>query len=258
MSDQPHDGDRFGREPDFPQDPGLFGDGGAPSPGGGFPGDGSSGEAPPAANLPPWEDRARYGHLAGFFETIRTAMTAPAAFFADQPVRRGLTGPASFAVILGTLTSVVGWVWSKVFDRTLMDLLEQIEGFDPPSAAEAAISGFFETAGVLASPLLALASLFVTTAVLHLAVLMLVRGGRGFEATLRAVAYGGAAAILMLVPVCGNGVGALWSLVLTIVGIQRLHRCGGGTATLIVLLPLLLCCGACGGLAAVIGLLAAA
>lgn len=258
MSDQPHDGDRFGREPDFPQDPDLFGDGGAPPPGGGFPGDGASAEAPPAPNLPPWEDRARFGHLAGFFETIRQAMTAPGAFFDGQPVRRGLTGPVTFAVILGTLTSIVGWVWSKVFDRTLMDLLEQLDGFEPPSAAEAAISGFFETAGVLASPLLALVSLFVMTAVLHLAVMMLARGGRGFEATLRAVAYGGAAAVLTLVPVCGNGVGALWSLVLTIVGVQRLHRCGGGTATLVVLLPLLLCCGACGGVAVLIGLLAAA
>jgi len=258
MSDQPHDGDRFGREPDFPQDPDLFGDGAAPPPGAGSPGGGLSGDASPAANLPPWEDRARFGHLAGFFETIRVAMTAPGAFFEGQPVRRGLTGPAAFAVILGTLTSVVGWMWSKVFDRTLLDVLEQFEGFEPPSAAEAAISGFFETAGVLASPLLAFVTLFVTTAVLHLAVLMLVRSGRGFEATLRAVAYGGAASILTLVPVCGNGLGALWSLVLTIIGIQRLHRCGGGTATLIVLLPLLLCCGACGGVAVLIGLLAAA
>ena len=247
MSDLPPFGERPASEAELPRDP-AFGDGGgAPPPG----------EATPADNLPPWEDRARYGHVAGFFETIRKSMTAPATFFAGHPVKRGLTGPVMFAMILGTLTSLVGWMWSKLFDRTLMDLLEQFDGFEPPSAVEAAITGFIETAGVLASPLLAVISLFVMTAVLHLAVLMLARNGRGFEATLRAVSYGGAAAILTLVPVCGNGVGALWSLVLTIIGIQRLHRCGGGTATLIVLLPLLLCCGACGGLAALIGLFAA-
>lgn len=247
MSDTPADDDRPAFEPDLSSDPGAFDGGDTPPPA----------EAPVADNLPPWEDRARYGHVAGFFETIRKSMTAPAAFFAGHPVKRGLTGPITFAMILGTLTSLVGWMWSKLFDRTLMDLLEQFDGFEPPSAVEAAITGFIETAGVLASPLLAVMSLFVMTAVLHLAVLMLARNGRGFEATLRAVSYGGAAAILTLVPVCGNGVGALWSLVLTIIGIQRLHRCDGGTATLIVLLPLLLCCGACGGIAALIALLSA-
>jgi hypothetical protein len=234
MSDTPADDDRPAFEPDFPRDPGAFDD-----------------------NLPPWEDRARFSRLTGFFETIRKAMTAPGAFFTGHPVRRGLTGPISFAVILGTLTSLIGWVWSKVFDRTLMDLLEQFDGFDPPSAAEAALTGFFETAVVLASPLLALVGLFIQAGVIHLAVLMLARNGRGFEATLRACAYGGAAMILTLIPMCGNGVGSVWALVLTIIGIQRLHRCGGGTATLIVLLPLLLCCGACGGIAALIALLSA-
>ncbi|MDO9695284.1 MAG: YIP1 family protein [Candidatus Latescibacteria bacterium] len=247
MSDTPADDDRPAFEPEFPRDPGAFDGGDAPPP------DSTAVDD----NLPPWEDGARFSRLSGFFETIRKAMTAPGAFFTDHPVRRGLTGPVSFAVILGTLTSLIGWVWSKLFDRTLMDLLEQIDGFDPPSAAEAALTGFFETAGVLASPLLALIGLFIQAGIIHLAVLVLVRNGRGFEATLRACAYGGAAMILTLIPMCGNGVGSVWALVLTIIGIQRLHRCGGGTATLIVLLPLLLCCGACGGIAALIALLAA-
>jgi hypothetical protein len=247
MSELPPLGEWPASEAELPHDPSYGDGGGAPPPG----------EAAPADNLPPWEDRARFGRLSGFFETIRTAMTVPGVFFEGHPVRRGLTGPVSFAVILGTLTSLIGWVWSKVFDRTLMDLLEQFDGFDPPSAAEAALTGFFETAGVLASPLLALAGLFVQAGVIHLAVLMLARDGRGFEATLRACAYGGAAMILTLIPMCGNGVGSVWAQVLTIIGIQRLHRCDGGTATLIVLLPALLCCGACGGLAALIGLFAA-
>ncbi len=253
MSELPDDGTRPASWPSFPHDPGVFDDGNGPPDGGGPP----PVDATPVVNLPPWEDRARFRRFAGFFETIRTATTAPGAFFEGHPVRRGLTGPVTFAVILGTLTSLVGWVWSKVFDRTLLDLLEQFDGFDTPSATEAAISRFFETAGVLASPLLALAGLFVQAAVLHLTVMMLVRNGRGFEATLRASAYGGAAMVLTLIPMCGNGVGTVWTLVLTIIGIQRLHVCGGGTATLIVLLPLLLCCGACGGLLGLVGLLAA-
>ena len=77
---------------------------------------------------------------------------------------------------------------------------------------------------------------------------MMVGGNRlGFEATFRVAAYGEATSILALVPFCGTVVGALWALVVTIIGVYSIHETEPWKAVLAVLAPMLLCLAATGG-----------
>ena len=75
---------------------------------------------------------------------------------------------------------------------------------------------------------------------------MLVGGNRlGFEATFRVVAYAMAASLLLIVPVCGSLLFPIWSLVVMVIGLHKIHDIEPWRAIIAVLLPLLLCSLSC-------------
>lgn len=242
MSDDPRDGTEFPPASDpYDGDETPPPPPGAPEPG--------TPESEPPVNLPPWEDRSRYGLVTGFLNTIPQVMTSPGRFFADHPVRHGLWGPVTFGVLIGVMSSVAEWMWSRVFsgfDQSLYAILGEEYAM---TGREEAIAAFIQGFGVLLSPLMALIVLLLTAGLVHLGVMLLASDrNNGFEATLRATAYAGAASILSLVPVCGSGVGSIWALVIAIIGVRALHGMGTGRALVAVLAPLLIFCCGCGGL----------
>jgi hypothetical protein len=77
---------------------------------------------------------------------------------------------------------------------------------------------------------------------------MLFRGAkRPFDATLTTVAYANGLNLLLLVPGCGSLVAFVWALVVLIVGLGEIHRCGPGKAAAAVLSPAILICVCCCG-----------
>ena len=117
-------------------------------------------------------------------------------------------------------------------------------GIEPrPHALSPALEGVIYGGVLLLAPLFVLIGVFIWTAILHV-VLWIVGGAKeGFEATLRAVSYSaGSTYVFQLIPFCGGLVGAIWSLVLQVIGVSKLHGISPGRAALAVLLPLALCC----------------
>ncbi len=232
MSDEYRD-DKAG----FPPDPDPYGGQDAPPP------------PPPPEKLPPWEDRANYGLIAGFLNTIPQVMTAPGRFFTDHPTRRGLWGPVSFGVVMGVLVAIAEWIWSRVFTGFENSMYELLGDDYEVSPVEDAVIAFFESFGVFASPVLTLIMIFVVAGLVHLGVMLVSSNrDRGFEATLRATTYANAATVLSLVPICGSGVGAIWTLVIAVIGVRQIHGLGTGAALFAVLAPMVLCCCGCTGL----------
>jgi len=211
---------------------------------------------PEIGGLPPWEDRRHHGILGGFFSTVAQVMTAPGRFFTDHPVERGWLGPVSFAVILGVLSSLVTWFWSTIITGMETNVLAMLQELDADAAADTAFVQMFETLALILTPFTALISLFLYAGLFHLGVKLMVPDGRGFEATLRAVAYGSAAYVLTFVPMCGGMLASLWALALYVVGIDRLHGCGLGRATVIVAAPVVVFICGCGSLLGILGALA--
>ena len=197
----------------------------------------------PPLNLPPWEDRERFGLVSGFLSTIPQVLTAPGRFFEDHPVRRGLWGPISFRAVLAVLTSFVGWIWSRVFTSYEASLYEMLDMEQSLDAGQEAFLAFFEGIGMFLAPVIAVVGVFITAGLIHLTVKMVSsRPDAGFEASLRAVAYGEAATIIGIVPACGSFIGLIWGLVLTIIGVRTLHGLSSGQAMIAVLAPMALCC----------------
>jgi hypothetical protein len=98
---------------------------------------------------------------------------------------------------------------------------------------------------------------FITSAMIHLALMVLGGANRPFEATFRVVCYsGGATAVLQLLPVCGAFAATIWNFIVVVIGVSAVHKIGTGRAAVAVMLPTLLCCGLI--IAAVFALIAAA
>jgi len=81
--------------------------------------------------------------------------------------------------------------------------------------------------------------------------MLLLLGGarRDFEATLRVVCFAQATSVVFLVPFCGQLIGAVWTLVLYVIGLAQAHEISTGKAAAAALLPLVLLCCCCAGLA---------
>jgi hypothetical protein len=214
--------------------------------------------APVAEHLPPWEDREHFGRLSGFFETIQQAMLAPKRLFSGMPISRGIWEPLTFYVVLYVLMMIVERLWSAAlsgFDIALLSWLDELNG---DSATNLALTHFMETMGVFFSPFIAVASLFLSAGVTHIACMLLIPGQRGFEASYRVVAYSGAAMILGVVPVCGEFLSVFWMLFIYIVALREVHETTTGRAIVVATLPIVFMFCTCLTIATLVGIIGAA
>ena len=206
----------------------------------------------PAADGIPWERRAEIGFFPGLFETIRAVLLEPSKAFSAMPITGGLGAPLFFFVLVGSIGGLAGFVYQAVLNSIN-------PSSTPQDAAMMALLGSTAVIGgsIMVMPILLAAVAFITSALIHLALMVVGAANRPFEATFRVVCYsGGATAVLQLLPVCGAFAATIWNFIVVVIGISAVHKIGTGRAAVAVLLPTLLCCGLI--LAAVFALIAAA
>lgn len=198
--------------------------------------------------LPPWERRERFGFLNALYLTTKDALISPGRFFHQMPSNVGLTQPLLYAVVIGVIASFFAWMWSFAGSSLKIFLADNLsDAFQGPLIS----FGFF-----IFSPILVAISLFIEAILMHLMLLILGGNKLGFEATFRVSAYSSAATIVTLVPICGSLVAVFWSLIVTVVGLYRIHDIEPWKAIVAVLAPVLLTCFLVGSVAFTLGLLA--
>ncbi len=189
--------------------------------------DGSSPQGMP----PAWEDpQARFP--ANLLATWLQSLFDPATFFGRLPYGASLARPILYFLIITVLGAFFEFWWDSlgvVARYPLAGLYEEALWSET-----SALMGFF------LSPFVGMIALFVWSLVLHLFVLMLAPDRRPFGATLRVVCYAVGPNLFTVVPFIGFLVGAVWGLVLQVVGMREAHRTSTGRGVAIVLLPMLI------------------
>jgi hypothetical protein len=199
--------------------------------------------APPPAGgleLPPWERRDRFGFLNALYLTIKDVLLSPQTFFQRMPTHLGLKQPMMFAIVLGVVASFFAWMYFITGSSLLILFSDDLSKF---------LKGPLYSFGIFVfSPLIVLVFLYVNSAITH-GMLMLFGGNKlGYEATFRVIAYSEATNILTILPFFGSGIGVIWGLVVTMIGLYSVHEIEPWKAVAAVLVPLIICQGSVSGL----------
>lgn len=171
----------------------------------------------------PWERLDTFGFFSGIWETIKRAMLKPAIFFHSMPLGRGQIKPLIFYLLIAGFQIVMQMLWD-------------MSGIGTHATSEAGIAGTMILEGSLLFLMILPVLLYFVAALMHLSMKLVGVATRGFEGTFRALTYGSAPMILVVIPMIGPLIGAIWSLVVTFLGYKHIHR----TSTVKVLAAMLL------------------
>jgi len=198
----------------------------------------------------PWEQRAGRGTAAAFAETLQQSLFHPAGFFRGTAPDRGAGAALLYAVLVGTLSVAVAFLWQ----RALGDQISFEHG--------GRFLNFFENRVALAAILIvvpaAVAFMCIASAAVQHVTLAVLGGATGtYRTTLKAVCYSSSALAFNVFPVCGTLVGAVWQVVVQVVGMRELHRTSTARAFWAWFLPFVFAACLAGAVffAAVLGLL---
>jgi len=220
----------------------------------GTPEDGAAAVRSAAAPVPgdnPWEQRGGRGRIAAFAETLQESLFRPTAFFRRTAPEGGAGAALWYAVLVGTLSLAVALLWQRALGGRMM-MMEHGGRFPWFFESRAALAGLsvFLPFGV------ALGNL-VWAAVLHVSLAVLGGARGGYGTTLKAVCYSSSATAFNVFPVCGAALGAVWQVVVQVIGLRELHRTSTARAFWAWLLPFVVaaCAGVAAALAATVGLM---
>jgi hypothetical protein len=210
---------------------------------------------PPPSKAPgnPWERRSELGFAEGFTQALKLLITAPTDFF-GRTIKKGDFGsPLIFAILVGWIGIAIGQLWEVLVGASMLSMLpaeaREYVAFLPGSAASFTFSVIF-------APIYIIIALFIWSAILHLCLVIvggLEKSTAGFEGTFRVVSYATVAQLANLIPIVGGLISLVWSLVLAILGLQKLHETPQGKAVIAVLIPAILCCVCVGLMIGVVG-----
>ncbi len=214
---------------------------------GGYGGPGGPGGPRPGGGSTPWERRNEIGFVAALVETTKQVLTQPTDFYRGMPLSGGIQSPLLYGLIIGYVGLVASTIYQTIFRTVIGSSLSRMGGggeFD--KVLPMLQGGFGIVFNLIFGPVAIVIGLFIMAGIVHLALLLLQAGERGFEPTFRVAAYAEGAAIINVVPFCGGLIAGVYTIVLLIIGISEAHGITRGKAAAAVLLPIVLFCCCCG------------
>jgi hypothetical protein len=188
----------------------------------------------------PWDERHTKGFFSAFIETLQMVLTRPGEAFTAMRREGGLGEPLLYALIGGSF----GYLFYMLFIFFMPSL-----AFMGTGNRHNALAGVFGMgAGLILAiifvPIGLTIVIFIASAILHVCLMIVGGAKQAFETTFRVVCFSiGSTYPLMIVPLCGGAVAAIWDLVLHCIGLARSHETDTGRAVLAVFLPMIVCCG---------------
>lgn len=171
----------------------------------------------------PWGQRGELGYLRAFWDNTLGVITDPVDFFKKVDPRSSIAGTLLYGLLVGSLGHLMLPVWQSLLGV----------GAEPPGGPA------FLLGSIVLVPLVVLASIFLTAAILHLVIAGLGWSQRPFGATVKVVSFAQVASLGHLIPLCGPLLGSVWGVILAVIGVRELHEQSTGRAVAVVLTPLL-------------------
>lgn len=238
-----------------------------PGPGpGGAPGQTGTPESmgPGGREPTPWERRAELGAFGGLWETWKKSMFSPEPFFSSVRPDSSWVDAMLYGWVVSIVSSVLRVpsqyleMWGRSSTASTENLPAELQKYlswiQASSGRTSTIVG-----SVVIGALLYPVMLLIGAAILHLCCMMWGCAKNGFWTTVRAVAYSQSPQVLVLIPCAGGLFAVVYTIVLEIFALGKMHdstmgRAAGAVLTLVVVG----CCCVCGGIALIAGMAGAA
>ena len=172
--------------------------------------------------------------LQDFWDTLKTSLFAPHDFYEKVSHGQGMKRAFCYGAFLSTLGLILLQVFNFGLNETSSDL-----GWFAVFSAPTSIFGI--VLFIVASFIFVSLGLFFNAGILHLCLLILNASRRSFADTFRVVCYSRGPEVFQFVPFAGAIISGVWSLVLIVIGLKRVHQCSTARSMLAVALPLLAC-----------------
>ena len=178
----------------------------------------------------PWEKRNDLGLLNGIFLTFKTVLFEPRHLFKSQNYPEGIKEPFAFGLLSGGLGDMLAFFWPVLlFSLGLLpfgdSVFRQLNGI------------WISLTLMVGIPLAVVLKMFFYSGILHL-MLLIVRGGKkGYKSTFRVVAYSQAALVWNIIPFMGSWIATVWKLVIQVIGLREIHHISYTKVIVAFLLP---------------------
>ena len=164
----------------------------------------------------PWENRSDLGFWQGLYKTFKAVLFSPQQLFKNMHVDRGMREPLAFGLLFGSIGTMMGSFWQFLMMWHHLPSLGQ--GLLGGLSIHLLFLGI-----MILIPFFVFLNILITSAILHVC-LLIVRGGtNGFEGTFSVIAYSQATQILGLIPVLGGIAGWFWHPIVQFIGIREIH-----------------------------------
>lgn len=211
---------------------------------------------PPALDGPPlpssqdtlvWEAPERPPAFQAALATIRQVLSNPVAAFQSMPTQGGFRKPMAFYVWVSWITGIFAVIYEAVAILINPDALATTEFKSIPR--EWLIPIFI--GAIIILPALQLVRSYISSGVIHLALLLVGGAKKPFETTYRVFCYAaGSSSVLQLIPICGAWFHLILSLCISVIGLKEAHGTDLWRPVLAVFLIFVLCAGTVVGVSA--------
>jgi hypothetical protein len=200
---------------------------------------------------PPWEQEGPA--VARFVDTAKGVLLDPTSLFRGMRREGGLGAPLAYALI-GILFGAIAAFALQFMFRGFVPGMGF--GYGRINPARFLAAPFALIAVVPLIVVVATIGVFIQSGLTHLMLVLLGSARFPFETTFRVSAYShGSSGLLNVVPICGGILGAVWGVVVNIIGLAQAQETSTGKAAAAVLAPAVLCCVIIVALAATLGAL---
>jgi len=204
-------------------------------------------EAPAFPVTPVWESAEPPQLIPAVVESVKEIFSKPVETFQGMPCEGGFFKPLKFYILLSWLTGAAAIIYQTVamLINPGMFAGEGVKNLSQPMLLTV-YAGL-----ILFMPVLLFVGAFVSSGILHLALMAVGGAKKPFETTFRVLCYAsGATSVLQLIPLCGGWLYSVASLIYCVIGLKEAHRTDLWRPIVAILLIFVVCCGAIGGLVA--------
>lgn len=201
----------------------------------------------------PWDRRQQIGMFAAWWQTFKMVAFKPKDFYTYQR-NTDFYDAWLFAAISTAVGIIPAVILQLIFQFVVMGAAGMGGGAGSvgPGAALGPGIPWLGTAGAGLMILLTVGTILVTPllgplmgsaiygGMTHLALKMMGSAKEPFNRTFILYMYSYGAFVFRAVPLCGGWIAGIWQLVVTVIGVMRVHRVGAGMALLCIFLLLLL------------------